>query len=105
MQKLKGNVKTLTETNYSVALNPEAVQKEDLIRKNVYHYDERGNETERICYSSNEAIDGKYTSRYDDKGNLVEKCIYDSAGSLVNKSTFRYDDKEQYDRMEQLYID
>ena len=92
MGKLKGNVKSFTEINYSVAENQGELQKESLIWKNVYKFDERGNELERICYSPNEDIDGKYTSKYDDAGNLIEKCIYDSDGSLVNKSIYKYDE-------------
>ena len=58
--KLKGKVKSITETKYNAVEKLGKVQKDSLISKDIYKYDENGNKTEYAHYKSDDSLNFKY---------------------------------------------
>ncbi|HEY5125211.1 MAG TPA: hypothetical protein VIK14_15890 [Ignavibacteria bacterium] len=64
-----------------------------LSSKNIYKYDEKGNEIEDAEYGLDGKIIKKTLSKYDEKGNEIECIIYNPEGTMKRRSTSKYDQK------------
>lgn len=117
-QNLSGNVKSLTEYNYSVKKVHGKLQ-ELLTGKSRSNYNNHGNKTEEYIYNADASIDTRavYTYdnglliqedsynpdgskgftniyKYDKKGNIVSVKLYDGYGGLFLRTTSEYDDND-----------
>ena len=115
-QHLKGKVKSLTETIYSVDKTGK-ISDSEFLEKTLYRYNSKGNKIEEIHYhpdSLSELITFKYnlsgkkvekrwrdtdneidhlaTFRYDKKGNNIEKRLVETDGSLMKKEIYTFDE-------------
>jgi|GEM_PF-6296551 len=115
-QHLKGNVATVTTSDYAFTkVNGDLVKKllerhaehynekgllterfkygpdSDLQEKWTYVYDENDKLQERDCYNARGKIKFRYTTLYDIKGNEVETTCYDSMGLNISKMMTSYD--------------
>ena len=123
--KLKGKVKSVTETQYRSVEKFGELQKGNLYEKYTFKYDYKGNKTEFADYNSDGSLKSKhiykydasgnvteyakhksnfslihkYTSKYDDNGNEIEKAVYKSDGSLKWKETYKYDTMGNWTKM------
>jgi hypothetical protein len=114
-QNLKGKVRSLTETTYSVD-DSGKINDSNFIEEVYYQYNTRGNTVEELHYwpdsvsdlitfkydlkgrkvekrwkDSNDYIDEVTTFRYDKKGNNIERRRSETDGSLLKKAAFKYD--------------
>lgn len=94
-----GNVKTYTETNFTISSKfgnyfrtPNA--------KVVHTRDVAGREIEVIELTARDAIVSKTTNTYDVYGNLTEQSCNDEAGNLLWKSTTTYSGVKKADYSE-----
>jgi hypothetical protein len=85
-QKLKGNVLTVTETDYNAS-------GDSMQLKSVTKYNDKGNKSEFFTYLPTGAILSKTTFTYNDSDKLVEENRYKADGSLNVRTTCRYDDR------------
>ncbi len=85
-QKLKGNITTVTETEYNAA-------GDSMKLKAVSKFNEKGNMKEFVTYSPTGAILSRTTFSYNDSDKLVEELRYKADGTLNVKTTCRYDEK------------
>ncbi|HNW99357.1 MAG TPA: hypothetical protein PKK00_13190 [Bacteroidales bacterium] len=94
--KLKGDVKSLTETIYDASEKFGEIQKGEKKYKYFSLFNEDGNKTD---YSENNFpslmsnFDKKYDFKYDDKGTIIEWNLYKSNGKLDRKEKYKIDDK------------
>ena len=114
-QNLKGKVRSLTETTYSVD-DSGKINDSNFIEKVYYQYNSRGNTVEELHYwpdsvsdlitfkydlkgrkiekrwkDSNDYIDEVATFKYDKKGNNIERRRSETDGNLLRKAAFKYD--------------
>lgn len=66
-----------------------------LWKKDVYTYDENGNETSRTTLDKNDKRVQKISYTYDTKGNVTEMVEHDAQGALAQKETYKYNEKNQ----------
>lgn len=66
-----------------------------LWKKDVYTYDENGNETSRTTLDKNDKQVQKISYTYDTKGNVTEMVEHDAQGALAQKETYKYNEKNQ----------
>lgn len=119
-ENLKGQVKSVTSTSYSVVEKFGVAEKGSLTYKHIkkydgkgnwlpdqtisYKYDDIGNLIEvDTYYNTDGSLSGKEFFKYDDKGNRTEGKSYKSDGSLSSKSTTKYD--VNGNRLEDNYYD
>jgi hypothetical protein len=127
--KLKGKVKTLTETGFWAIDKFGEIQNGDIIEKNTlifnekgiiiekkwnkqkgwgiesedkYKYDDKGNLIEVNKFNTEGKFCHKWMYKYDDKGNKIYKEEYYDTGSLANKFMYKYDDKGNEIEMDDL---
>lgn len=117
--KLKGKVKSLTETEFKKILVDKSgeIQKAPIIiNKYIYFFNDTGNIFEEDYYGLNDDFKYKDIYKYDDKGNLIERnrnnltsyknsYVYDEKDNIIEdsgynsnsnsyeKTTFEYDNK------------
>lgn len=91
--KLFGKVHTLNEESWSAVQKFGEYVKGELLSKESFTYDGKGNLTEWSRYNADGSLDYKYIFTYDGKGNLTEKSDYKADGSLDYKDVFTYDNK------------
>lgn len=91
--KLKGNVKSLTETSYCGETKPETIAKGSFVEMKRYVFNTAGNIIEKYRYKSDGTLLTKTINTYDEKNNIVEKNRYNSVDSPLTKTVYTYDDK------------
>ena len=87
--QLKGNVKSVTKTNYNIAL-----KFGDYFRtpnsKFVFTYDSNGKQIESTELTPRDVVVNKVNSTYDASGNLVEQVGFDGENVQLFKSVVTY---------------
>lgn len=87
--QLKGNVKSVTKTNYNIAL-----KFGDYFRtpnsKFVFTYDSNGKQIESTELTPRDVVVNKVNSAYDASGNLVEQVGFDGENVQLFKSVVTY---------------
>lgn len=92
--KLKGKIKSLSETTFKAIDKFGIIQKGDMIfpYKSFTLFNVKGNEIEKDGYNILYG-NGKQTYKCDDDGNHIEWNTYNSDGILVQKYTYKIDNK------------
>ena len=84
--KLKGKVKTFTQTDYDAVEKFGEIQKGEIDGKSIILFNDNGNKIEENQYKFDGSLKSKNTYKYEDSGNeLIEHCNYNSVGSLEEK--------------------
>jgi hypothetical protein len=83
--KVKGNIKTITETDYDAKDN-------SMKSKNVSKFNADGNEVEFCTYGPDNALLAKSVFDYNDSGKLTDVKRFKPDGSLNVKTTFKFDE-------------
>ena len=93
-EKIPKGLKTKTEINYKF-VEKFGESKKVLDNKQIYQYDDKGNQIEGASYDADGKLNAKrlWKYKYDDKGNQIEWAYYYADGKLKWKSFFKYDDK------------
>lgn len=81
--ELKGRVKELTETKFSLG---NVMQK----TRNIVWFNKQGNIREELEYDSKGKYIGKTSYKYNSKQQLIEQKVFYSDGSLASSKSFRY---------------
>jgi YD repeat-containing protein len=76
--------------NGDLLISEEMTEEGELVRKNVFEYDEKGKMTGADF--SDEEEDYTTAHEYDDKGNLVKTLKYDADEKLIGKEVNYYDE-------------
>jgi len=107
---IKGKVKTVQRSKFSVYEDFGEIVKDTLIEKSLmtfneqgnileskspnYHievkYDKNGNKAEFILYNIDGIGEGRGSAKYDDKKNMIESSEFDSEGKMTKKSKSSY---------------
>ncbi len=85
LANLKGNVKQITITRYTVIEKFGEIQKDSFNYKNITKYDRKGNELESKSYNFNGSLDNTYIMKYDEKNNKIEQNGIRPDGSTIIK--------------------
>jgi len=90
-QKLKGNVKSVTEYEYSAVPDAKEALKDGLRMKSICKYNADGNRTEFTTYSADGKLQSRSVYNYNDSGILVDVKRYRGDGGLNVTTTYTYD--------------
>lgn len=90
-QKLKGEVKSVTEYEYSVLPDSKEAIKDTLKMKSVCRYNADGNRTEFTTYAPNGTVMSRSVFNYNDSGILIDVKRYRGDGGLNVTTTYVYD--------------
>lgn len=89
--KLKGNVRTVTEYEYSVLPDAKEAQKDALRMKSVCKFNDNGNRTEFMTYAPDGTVMSRSVYNYNDSGRLIDVKRYRGDGGLNVTTTYVYD--------------
>ena len=97
-EKTPKGLKTKTEIAYKFVYpnghkEESGGSKKVLDDKNIYRFDDKGNEIESASYGADGELMTKSLYKYDDKGNEIESAFYGADGTLIEESLYKYDDK------------
>lgn len=107
---LRGNVKTVTEINYTIngkyktilffseegfiteqaSYNPDG----SLIRKWINEYDDQNRQLSRHCYVLEDSLSYILRYRYNDHGKLASTHLHSTDGTLITRYTTHYDGRQ-----------
>jgi hypothetical protein len=90
MEPLYGNVESVTVTSYFLKDSSGVLSRSESF-KLCYNFNESGDVTERVQYTSDGSLYWREIYKYDTKGNKTEAAEYKSDGSLSVKYTYKYD--------------
>ncbi len=90
-EKLMGEVKTVTENEYTVIPDAKEAIKDALKMKSVCKYNSDGNRTEFVTYSPAGEVLSRSVYTYNDSGLLVDVKRYRGDGGLNVRTTYKYD--------------
>ncbi len=91
-QKLKGEIKAFTESEYTVSDKFGVIKKEHLYFKYISQLNNFGNLLEENIYDEiNTSDDKKVTFKYNENGILIEKLYFQKNNILSQREKFKYD--------------
>ncbi len=89
--KLKGDVTSVAELEYSVAEGGRKARKDSLRIRMVTSFDSNGNAMEFVTYSPDDKVQSRSVYEYDKDGNFIEIKRYKADGSLHVTTKLEYD--------------
>jgi len=89
--RLKGKVKSLTETDFAAETINGETQKSDILGKKIFVFNDKGNKVESTEYQ-NGGLVFKTSYKYADKENKMEWNRCHADGGLHQKGIFNYDE-------------
>ncbi|GEM_PF-3919365 len=92
-EKLKGQVKTVEESTYSIIESNGKVEKSRLTSKIVMAYDKDGNEAGRKIYDTNGDLKEVIACLYNEQNKLKEETGINAQGEMTTRTTYKYNDK------------
>ncbi len=90
-QKLKGEIKTITEYEYGAVPGTKDAVKDTLKMKSVCTYNAAGNRSGFATYSPKGVLQSRSVYTYNDSGRLVDVKRYRGDGGLNVTATYKYD--------------
>jgi len=92
-KNLKGEVKSLTESRYTVTEDSGSIQKGELLFREISQYTKDGwlEDVKRV--KPNGDVEYRVSFKHDDRGYMTESSIYKSDGSFLYKESYSYDDR------------
>lgn len=95
MEKLKGNIKILTETEYHLHVQVDKKELLDSLLIKCSNNNWKGNLAEED-FDNLDGTGRDMVYKYDDNGNIIEECIYASNGKDVYKDTYKYVELDKF---------
>ncbi len=91
---LKGQVKSVTESEYAANSKFGQAEKGDLTEKEDYKYNDDGNMDEYNYYYSNGQLEYKIIAKFNEKGDQTEGRMYNTDGKFVANCVRTYDNNQ-----------
>jgi hypothetical protein len=93
IQNLKGNVKTIIDSEFEVNAHELPHGKNLFIAKMINEYDTKGNQIEILQYWYNGERSFKELIKNDDNGNFIETDDYNKGDTIYRKDSYKYNNK------------